>query len=381
LTAQGPFRYPCTGHIEHAGFGAFLEAELGEPRANLRRFARELREHFGAERVTLVNSGSSANLAAAFALAEQTGRGHAIASGFTFPTTIAALLAAGYEVSLVDTEPEGFNADLSAIEDAIRPSTRVICLSHFLGFPARIDDVHELAARRGLLVLQDCCESLDLRVSGGPAHRRGTLATWSFYHPRHLSAYGGGAVLSPDDSWHRRVESLSHWGRACTCHTDGLECVAPPGLDHRFWYERAGFNLEMSELNACFGRFQLRSYRVQEDRRRRHYHTLYNALFDHPSLRVWAAPEDTGSPFVFPINVREGDPEDITARLMAWGVEARSLMPAVASWQPAFRDLPHDGLQWCTSLAATTFFVGIHQTLREEEVAEIGRLIDEAATQ
>ena len=373
------FRYPCTGLIEHAGFGAFLEAELKEPRYNLKRFAAELREKFGAQRITLVNSGSSANLAAAFALAEQAGRGHAIASGFTFPTTLSALASAGFEVSLVDTELDGFNMDLTALDDAIRPSTRVICVTHFLGFPARIDEIHEVAARKGLLVLQDCCESMDLRV-GGPAHRRGTLATWSFYHPHHLSSYGGGAVLCPDESWHRRVESLVHWGRACTCHADKLECLAPEGMDHQFWYERAGFNLEMSELNACFGRFQLRHFREQEDRRRRHYRTLHGMLAEHTNLRVWPLPEDSGSPFVFPVSVRNRDPEDVTARLRARSVEVRSLMGGVATWQPAFRTLPSDGLERCTSLASTSFFVGVHQTLPDEDVASVGRLIAEEAS-
>ncbi len=376
---SGAFRYPITGHVGHAGFGAFAEAELGAPRANLRRFTNELGEAFGAERLTLTNSGSSAALAAAFALAEHTGRGHAVAAGFTQPTTLSALLAAGFEVSLVDTEAEGFNLDLRALEAALRPSTRVICVSHFLGFPARIDDVHELAARRGLLVLQDCSQSQDLRIGGGPAHRRGTLSTWSFYHPHHLTAFGGGAVVCPDEAWHRRVESLVHWGRACTCHTERLDCLAPEGMDHAFWYERPGFGLEMSELNACFGRFQLRSFRVQEDRRRRNYRTLYGALSTHPALKVWPAPEDSGSPYVFPICVREGDPEDIAGRLRAREVEVRSLMGAVATWQPAFRNLAHDGLVNCTHTGATTFYVGIHQTLSSEDLAVVARRISEEA--
>ena len=46
---------------------------------------------------------------------------------------------------------------------------------------------------------------MDLRVGGRPAWQWGTLATWSFYHPHHLSAFGGGAVVSLDEEWQRRV--------------------------------------------------------------------------------------------------------------------------------------------------------------------------------
>jgi len=377
VTADRTFRYPLAGPVDIAGFGAFLTSELGLTGANVRRFTAELSDHFGAERITLVNSGASAALAASFAMAEQTGRGHAVASGFTSSTTLSALLAAGFDVTLVDTEPDGLNMDLAAAEAAITPSTRVICVNHFLGFPVRIDDVHELAASRGLLVLQDCSQSMDLRVGGGPAHLRGTLATWSFGYADHLSSYGGGAVVCPDEAWHRRVESLVHGGRACTCHTERLDCLAPAGSDHRAWYERPGFGLQMSELNAVFGRFQLRSFREQEDRRRRHYRTLLDGLHDHVALRLWPAPEDSGSPAVFPVFVREGDPEDIAARLRARDVEVRSLQSDVASWQPAFRNLANDGLEHCSALAASTFVVGIHQTLRDDEMADVARLINE----
>jgi len=60
-------RHPCTGHINHIGFGEFLERELGEARANLSAFASELSDAFEVPQLPLVNSGSSANLAAALA--------------------------------------------------------------------------------------------------------------------------------------------------------------------------------------------------------------------------------------------------------------------------------------------------------------------------
>lgn len=379
MTIDKPFRYPLAGPPDTTGFSEFLASELGAPGANVRRFTAELCDAFGAERVTLTNSGASAVLVAAFALAEQTGRGQALASGFASPTTLAALQAAGYEPSLVDVEDDGFNLDVESVEASLGPSTKVLCVDHFLGFPAAIDDLHELASARGLLVLQDCSQSMDLRIGGGPAHLRGTLATWSFGQADHLSAFGGGAVVSPDEDWHRRVESLCGGGRSCTCHTERLDCNAPEGPEHRQWVERPGFELQLSELNAVFGRSQLRSFRMQEDRRRRHYRTLYDFLHGHTALRLWPSPEDSGSPAYFPVRVLEGDPEDIAARLRAREVEVRSLESFVACGQPAFRNLPHDGLARCTALAASTFLVGIHQTLKDEEMAAVARLVNEEA--
>ncbi|HYT89031.1 MAG TPA: DegT/DnrJ/EryC1/StrS family aminotransferase [Gemmataceae bacterium] len=375
-----PLRYPCTGHVPHEGFGAFLERELGGPRVNLHRFAAELGRTFAAEHLTLVNSGSSANLAAALALAERVGRGaHAVTAGFTFSTTLAALQFAGFTLTVVDTEPGGFCIDVAAVRRALRPDTQVVCVTHFLGFPAAIDDLAALAAERRLLLLQDACESMDLRVAGAPAHHRGTLTTWSFYHPHHLPAFGGGVVVSPDTGWRQLVESLTHWGRACTCHYDPTICPSPPGMNHFFTYVRPGLNAEMSELNACFGRFQLRRWPEIEAQRRRHYETLSQALHTCPAVRVYPAPTDSGTPSAFPVTCTRERMADLVARLTERGVEARTLMGGAVIGQSPYRDLAHDGLRHCQAVSDSTFFVGIHQTLPEDDVVRVAAILTEEA--
>lgn len=56
------YRYPCTGNVETQGFGEFLEMNLGEPRKNMKAFLEELKDKYGIPYISLVNSGSSANL-------------------------------------------------------------------------------------------------------------------------------------------------------------------------------------------------------------------------------------------------------------------------------------------------------------------------------
>lgn len=118
-----------------------------------------------------------------------------------------------------------------------------------------------------------------------PVHEYGDISTWSFYHPHHLSSFGGGAVSSPHESWHAITESMTHWGRKCTCHFDPSICEAPEGMHHNFWYTRVGHNLEMSELNACFGRFQLQNWTEMEAARVKYYEILYEKLNSLKSLR------------------------------------------------------------------------------------------------
>lgn len=92
-------------------------------------------------------------------------------------------------------------------------------------------------------------------------------------------------MSSPHPSWHAITESMTHWGRKCTCHFDPSICEAPEGMHHNFWYTRVGHNLEMSELNACFGRFQLQSWTSMESSRIKYYEILYEKLKNLNSLR------------------------------------------------------------------------------------------------
>ncbi len=355
-------RYPCTGHVRADGFGAFLEASLGAPRANLHAFAAELSAMFEAPFVTPVSSGSSANLAGAFALAEKVGVGRAAVSAFTFPTTVSALSMAGFSPVFVDTAPGSFQLDPAAIPADVK----VVAVTHFLGYPAPIV--------RGFAVLQDACETMAMRLDGVPIAHLADVTTFSFYHPHHMSSYGGGAVVTRDAELARVIESVSHWGRACTHHLpdERLPCAAPEGPEHFFHYVRPGFNLEMSELNACFGRWSLLRYAMDEERRARHFAQLIESV--GPSVIAYPRPPGV-TPAVFPITVRDGDARPLIDRLLARGVEARTCMGGVIADHPAFAGLPHDGLRHARDLARRSFFVGIHQAL--EDVEGMARIVAE----
>ena len=394
-------RFPCTGATFVEGFGGYVAEQLEKapPRTNLTAFSKALEERFGWPRVSLTNSGSSANLAAALTLSEvvQTKRGVALSelhrapvgrvltAAFTFPSTMASLQTAGFELYLVDTEEGGFCMSPAALGAAIAstqdsPSPPVaVCVTHFLGFPAQLRAIAGLCRAHGLLLLQDACETMDLSVDGVPAHQHGDISAWSFYHPHHLSSFGGGAVSSPHAHYQEITESVTHWGRLCTCHLDPQRCRAPQAMHHHFHYVRPGHNLEMSELNACFGRFQLQRWPADERKRLLHYDLLYGLLHSSSKrARVWAQPADCGSPFVFPVQVLSQDPAYVTAvqqAIIAEGVEIRSLMGGGAHGQPAWATVPHDGLPVSRRVSESSFFVGIHQTLDTENVRQVGQII------
>lgn len=377
------YRYPCTGQIPIEGFGKYLEDHIAYPRKNIRLFQQLLQKRYGYPYISLVNSGSSANIAAGLAMAEKIRKSGkkliAAISALTFPSTVSALLLSGFSLRIIDTVPGGFTISPEHLEKEIL-DVSLIVPTHMLGFPANLKRIKEIAEKNGCLILQDACESMELLDPEGiPYYCYGDITTLSFYHPHHLSSYGGGAVIALDREDAMLIDSICHWGRACKCHIDPAICSVPQGPAHQFSYERTGLNIEISELNACFGCWRLRTFDEQELHRKENYRILYQRISEVPALKVYPHPEIGGSVFVFPISLMNGmTVNDAYKILEPLGVEIRTLMGGICCEQPAFLELAKNDLPNAHVLVEHTFFVGIHQTISHIDIQEMAEIIANA---
>ena len=109
-------------------------------------FCKQLASFLGVRYATLVNSGSSANLAAFYALTSpKLGRrqilpgDEIITVACSFPTTINPAVQYGVVPVFIDVDPGTRNAQPKLIEKAVTKKTKAIIIAHTLGNPF---DVH-----------------------------------------------------------------------------------------------------------------------------------------------------------------------------------------------------------------------------------------------
>jgi len=104
-----------------------------------KKFEKQLAEYLGVRWTFLVNSGSSANLLAFYALTSpllkdrQIKRGDeviTVAAGF--PTTVAPIVQYGAVPVFVDMELTNFNIDVNELERALSAKTKAIMIAHTL---------------------------------------------------------------------------------------------------------------------------------------------------------------------------------------------------------------------------------------------------------
>jgi len=288
-----------------------------------KKFEKELAKFLGVRWTFLVNSGSSANLLAFYALTSpllkerQVKRSDEIitvAAGF--PTTVAPIVQYGAVPVFVDMELEHFNIDVTQLEKALSPKTKAVMIAHTLGNPFNIEAVKAFCDRHNLWLIEDNCDALGSLYDGKPTGTWGDIGTSSFYPPHHMTMGEGGATYTDNPLLKKIMLSMRDWGRDCWCesgvdNTCGCRFAQqfgslPKGYDHKYVYSHFGFNLKISDMQAAIGCAQLEKFPCFVEKRKENFKKLYEGLKDVQELTlVEAQPKSDPSWFGFMMTLKE----------------------------------------------------------------------------
>ena len=324
-----------------------------------RRFARL----FGLRGCSLVNSGSSANLAAFSALTSprlgdrQLRPGdEVITLAAGFPTTVNPIIQNRCVPVFIDICVPTYQLDPSKLEAALSPKTRAIMFAHTLGNVCDLTAVVAFARQHNLWLIEDSCDALGSTFQGRMVGTFGDLATVSFYPAHHITMGEGGAVLTDSPLLKTLVESFRDWGRDCWCepgkdNTCGKRFQwqlgqLPEGYDHKYTYSHIGYNLKLSDMQAALGLSQLDRLPEFVAARKRNFRYLYDRLrpFEEFLVSPESHPDADPSWFGFPIGVREGAPfsrNDLIAELEEHKIATRLLFGGNLVRQPAYQGVDY----------------------------------------
>lgn len=228
----------------------------------IREFEDELAERVARKYGVAVTNGSTALDLAVRALRLPEGS-EVIMPAFTIISCAAAIVRAGLVPVLVDAEGRTWNMDVGKIEARITAKTRAIMVVHIYGLPTDMRPVLELAARRGLRIIEDAAEMHGQTCWGKACGSFGDISVFSFYPNKHITTGEGGMIVTDD---HALAES----------------CRSLRNLSHspqrRFVHEELGFNYRLTNLQAAVGMAQLERLDASIAKKRR-MGQFYNAHF------------------------------------------------------------------------------------------------------
>ena len=376
------------------------------------KFESEFGKYLGVKYVSLVNSGSSANLLAFSTLTSpllkdrQIKRGDeviTVAAGF--PTTVNPIIQYGAVPVFVDVTFPTCDIDVSMLEDAYSEKTKAVMIAHTLGNPFNLKAVKEFCDRHNLWLVEDNCDALGTTYTiDGETKLTGTIGdigTSSFYPPHHMTMGEGGATYTNNPLLHRIMRSFRDWGRDCWCapgrdntcghRFDGQYGELPKGYDHKYVYSHFGYNLKATDMQAAVGVAQLEKFPSFVERRKHNFTYLKDLLIkgraEEKLILPEAEPMSDPSWFGFLMTCKEGvDREHVVRYVEERGVQTRMLFAGNLIKHPCFDEMRKTGegyrvvgsLENTDRIMRDTFWVGLYPGMTDEKLTYMAKVILEA---
>lgn len=331
---------------------ALAEFILAAPRLSMDAKCREFEVAFaafqGAREAVLFNSGGSANLAMLQAL-KNLGRlkdGDAVGfSAVTWSTNTMPIIQLGMQPVALDCDRSTLNVMSHNLLERLREtSLKALFITNALGFAGDLGAIRAECERRGIVLLEDNCESLGTELPEGRTGNFGVCASFSFYVAHHMSTIEGGMACTSDaelaemlrivraNGWDRNLSPAQQekWRKRHGIKTE---------VDARYSFYDLGYNLRPTEITGFIGLQQLKSVGETFRQREANYLRLEAAVKRNPDfVAVERSHLSLLSNFAFPLVCR--DPAGrarYAERLSQAGVEIRPLIAGNMQRQPFYK--------------------------------------------
>jgi dTDP-4-amino-4,6-dideoxygalactose transaminase len=116
----------------------------------------------------------------------------------TIPDVVNAVLVAGLRPVFVDLGERTCNVDPAALAARITPATRAILVTHLSGLASPMAEIMEVAAARGLVVLEDCSQAMGTRYRGQMLGTFGKAGFYSLSTLKPVASFHGGLAITDD---------------------------------------------------------------------------------------------------------------------------------------------------------------------------------------
>lgn len=195
--------------------------------------------------------------------------GEVIVSPFTFVATAHALQWQQITPVFCDIHPRTHNLDPARVEDMITPETTGIVGVHLWGRPCAIDELTEIAERRGLGLLFDAAHAFGCSYRSRMIGGFGLAEVLSFHATKFVNAFEGGAIVTDDDDFAAKVRLMRNFGFA---DYDEVSSI--------------GTNGKMTEVAAAMGLTSLESLHEFAAVNRRNHAAYRAGLAEIPGVEL-----------------------------------------------------------------------------------------------
>lgn len=257
----------------------------------------------------------------------------------TFCGSTNPIVYCGATPVFVDSEKDTWNLCPIALEEAITDrmakgkKPKAILAVHLYGMPYKVDEVHAIAEKYNIPVIEDAAEALGSTFKEKAAGTFGRFGGLSFNGNKIITTSGGGALVCQTQEDKDKAVFLATQARDNAPH---------------YQHSHIGYNYRMSNITAGIGRGQME---VLADRveARRAMNKFYQELFaDIDGVTVFTEPSSDYfsnhwlSAILIDPKVAGKTREDLRLAFLEEDIESRPLWKPM-HMQPVFADAPYYG--------------------------------------
>ncbi len=278
-----------------------------------------------------------------------------ITTPLTFGATLEAIFQVGARPVLADVDPQYYTLNPDEVERALSARTRAIIPVHLYGQAADMDPLLEMAAGRGIAVIEDAAQAQGARYRGRNIGSLGRAACFSFYPGKNLGAYGdAGGITTNDDVLTERLRRLRNHGQA---------------RGDKFNYHEIGGNYRMDGFQGAVLDVKLRHLNAWNERRRALALSYGTNLADLDGIVLPAEAEYAHHVYHLYV-LRVPDRAALAASLYAAGVETVVQYPHPLHLVPAFAELGYGRGDFpvCEQVCDELLSLPLFPEMREDQV-------------
>lgn len=200
----------------------------------------------------------------------------------TFSASANPIVYQGATPIFVDSEKDTWNICPVQLEVAIKDriskgkTPKAIIAVHLYGMPYKVDEVHEVAAKYNIPIVEDSAESLGSKYKSQNCGTFGDFSILSFNGNKIITTSGGGALVT------KTLESKEKSVFLATQARDN----AP-----HYQHTHIGYNYRMSNIVAGIGRGQMTILDSHVAKRRANHEFYMDALKHHSNISFLHEPE------------------------------------------------------------------------------------------
>ncbi len=348
-----PIAKPLMGDEEKEAIIAVLESGMLAQGPKVEEFERAFAAMCGVRHAVATSSGTTALHLAL--LAHGIGPGdEVITSPFTFIASANSILFVGARPVFVDIDESSYNIDPTLIEARITSRTKALMPVHLFGNPCDMEAIMDIAARHGLVVIEDAAQAHGASINGKKVGSFGA-GCFSFYPTKNITTAEGGMVTTDDDQVAEKVRLLRNHG-----------------MKRRYYHDFLGYNFRMTDLQAALGLAQLAKLEDFNEKR------IANARYLTEHLRdVIITPQVKGGHrHVFhQYTIRVNEKRDwMVEQLRERGIGTGIYYPLPVHKQPVYQELGYtDHLPVAEAMSRKVLSLPVHPALSQ---AELDRIVE-----